>query len=217
MWKLNYDPIFAEIIIDTFKNPKWRELFCEEIQRTLRDASQGAEDETEGLTLQFRESLAWFVLSMQKVAAGVQNDDLLGYETALSDYIQATCQWYDFMQEQGLTARLGEENPDYIEAALYISDYFETKETDVISALGLLKGAVEAFPTFAEGIGSFIHNYSDLETQRIAKQNEEMEALRVQVVGQVKAMLAAGQKEAAMQIIGQLKMMFPNDPEVNGL
>ena len=69
-------------------------------------------------------------------------------------------------------------------------------------------------PEFADGIGNFLHFYSDLEKQRVKKQKEEMQQLKEQVIGQVKAMLESGQKDAALQIIGQLKQMFPDDLEV---
>lgn len=214
MWTHDFEPVFAEIIVDSFKNRNWRALFCEAIKKKTLERPLQTTVSVSETTLQFRNSLIAFVEAMQVVCTGVQIGGMLDYENALSNYVQATCQWYDFLQEQGLIGLLGEENPAYIQAALYISDYFECKAQNVVQALGALKEAVEVFPEFAAGISSFIHNFSALEGQRIAKQKEEMETLRTQVIGQVKAMQAAGQKDAALQIIGQLKQMFPNDLEV---
>ena len=45
----------------------------------------------------------------------------------------------------------------------------------------------------------------------------EMNALRTQVLEQVKSMLASDRKDEAAQIVAQLKLMFPNDDEIEAL
>lgn len=206
MWTLSYEPIFVQIIVDAFKNRNLRELFCKEI--LSREEQQ---------LNAFQEVLYTFADAMQRVSAGPQSGDMLGYYEVLQYYVQATCQWYDFLQEQNAVGLLGEENPSYIQAALFISDYLETEGQDVVQALGYLKSAVELIPDFASGIGSYLHFYGELEKQRADKHKREMEALRVQVIGQVNALLESGQIEAATQIIGQLKQMFPEDLDVAAL
>lgn len=98
-----------------------------------------------------------------------------------------------------------------------LKSYFGLEEKDRLQDLNRLKEAVEENPEFAEGIGAFIRLYSEFERQRADKQRKEMEALRVQVIEQVKGLLAGGQKQAALQIVGQLKQMFPEDLEVAAL
>ena len=98
-----------------------------------------------------------------------------------------------------------------------LKSYFGLEEKDKLQDLNRLKTAVEENPEFAEGIGAFIRLYSEFERQRADKQRKEMEALRVQVIEQVRGLITSGQKQAAMQIVGQLKQMFPEDLEVAAL
>lgn len=98
-----------------------------------------------------------------------------------------------------------------------LKDYFGLQGEDKIQDLTRLKEAVEKNPSFAEGIGAFIHLYPEFERQCADKQRKEMETLRVQVIEQVKALVENGQKQAAVQIVGQLKKMFPEDLEVAAL
>lgn len=206
IWSLPYENIFTQVMVDVFKNGVLRELFCKEL---LARGEQPLKD--------FQAIIYVFAEALQGVSNGPQNGDMLGYYDVLQYYVQVTCQWYDFLQEQGVIHLLGEENPAYIQAALFISDYLETEGQDVVQALGCLRDAVEILPDFASGIGSYLHFYGDLEKQRVEKQKKEMEELRIQVIGQVNAMLDSGQIEAATQIIGQLKQMFPGDLEVASL
>lgn len=205
MWNLPYEPIFASIMADVLKNRNLRELFCKEI--LLK----------EQIGNKFQEVIYFYADAMQHVLLGPVQGNLLAYETDLNNYVQAVCQWYDFLEEQELIHLLGDENPAYIQATLYISEYFELEGKDAVQALGCLKNAVELFPDFATGIGAFIHGYTDLDKQREEQKKREMEALRVQVVDQVKTMLANGQMNAALQVISQLKRMFPEDLEVAAL
>lgn len=217
MWTFDYEPIFAQIIVDAFKNRNLRELFCKAILAQTKESADALKGQDEQVSLQFRDMLSFLAEAIQAVIAGPQTSDMLGYYNALQYYVQATCQWYDFLQEQNAAPLLGEENPGYIQAALYISDYLELETQDTVKALGALKAAVEVLPDFASGIGSFLHFYTELDRQRAEKQKKEMDALRVQVMGQVKAMIESGQTEAAARIITQLKQMFPEDLEVAAL
>lgn len=98
-----------------------------------------------------------------------------------------------------------------------LKSHFHLNEQDKLQDLNQLKEAVEQNPQFAEGIGAFIRLYPEFERQRMEKQRKEMEALRVQVIAQVKGLLEGGQAQAAIQIVGQLKQMFPEDLEVAAL
>lgn len=55
------------------------------------------------------------------------------------------------------------------------------------------------------------------EKMRLQQQREEMNALRTQILEQVKSMLAIGQNQMALQFIEQLKVMFPGDEEILSL
>ena len=98
-----------------------------------------------------------------------------------------------------------------------IRAYVELEAQDSLEAFRQLKSAVEICPDFATGIGKFTGYYSDLEKQRAEKQRAEMNALRAQVLNQVKALAANGQKREALAIIQQMKQMFPDDLEVTTL
>lgn len=203
IWSLPYETVFLHVMSDVFKNRILRELFCKEILSRKEPPINV-----------FQEAIYTFVNAFQCVSEGPQQEDLQKYNDALSYYVQATCQWYDFLQGQDALMLLGEENPGYIQAALFISDYLELENQDIVRALECLKEAVQVLPEFADGIGNFLYFYSDWEKQRVKKQKEEMQQLKEQVIGQVKAMLESGQKDAALQIIGQLKQMFPEDLDV---
>ena len=98
-----------------------------------------------------------------------------------------------------------------------IRAYIALESQGGLEALKQLKQAVEICPDFAEGIGRFIGHYSDFELQRVQKQRAEMQALREQVLSQVKVLAANGQKSEALAIVQQLKQMFPDDLEVTTL
>lgn len=203
MWTLPYEDIFARIMIDVFEKGKLRELFRKAI--ILQE---------EQVLNAFQAVLYIFATAMQNVIEGPREDDMIGYYDTLQQYVQATCQWYDFLQEQELLGVLGERTPGYLQAAVNISDYIEFEPKDRVQALSKLKEAVECLPEFAEGIGKYLHSYGELEKQRGAIQKNEMETLRTQVINQVKAMIVAGQPQAASQIVAQLKQMFPGDEEI---
>ena len=201
MWTLPYERIFTTIIEDAFRNGPLRLLFCKEILLWKGQAVNT-----------FQTVLYRFVEAIQAVVDGPKSGDLLGYQDALKQYVQETCEWYDFVQTQAECD--SGELPEYMLAAVKISEYVELELQDKIQALGRLKDAVELFPEFADGIGGFLDSYVQLEEQRAGKQKKEMEALRIQVIQQIKIMLENGQVQAASQIVGQLKQMFPGDLEV---
>ena len=202
MSTLSYDPIFARIIVEAFQNRQLRALFCRAIL------------EKNGQTI---EQLDAFVATMQAILEGPKFWDLIAYHNALKNYVQAAIHWHDFACKEKAYEHVTEELPDYIQVAVKINDYLQLEAQDKVQALGKLKEAVDVFPEFAESIGRFLHSYADLEKQQAEQQKKEMEALRQQVMEQVKTMLASGQRDAALQIIGQLKQMFPEDLEVAAL
>lgn len=206
IWTIPYQPIFTRIIMDVFCNKELRAQFCKEI--LVQDV---CEDNN------FQMILYSFAEARKSVVDGPNSSDMLGYYNSLQKYVQVTCQWYDYLGAQGMLARMGEKIPGYIQAAIGISDYIELESQNTIEALGKLKDAVENVPEFAEGIGKFLHSYEELDNQRAESQSKEMETLRVQVISQIETMLAAGQIQAATQIIGQLKQMFPGDAEIEAL
>ena len=55
------------------------------------------------------------------------------------------------------------------------------------------------------------------EKMLIEQQREEMNALRIQIMEQVKTMLASGKEQMALQFAVQLKVMFPGDEEIEEL
>lgn len=107
--------------------------------------------------------------------------------------------------------------PRDVQAAVKIQEFIDLETQDKISALRKLKDAAEIYPVLADGLGVFLHRYAELENQRVQKQKEEMDILRTQVIAQVRAMIEMEQNEVAMQIIQQLKQMFPKDLEVEQL
>ena len=121
------------------------------------------------------------------------------------------------MELQGEAEIQSERMSGYFEAAISINAYLQTEKQDVVDALRCLKDAVEALPEIADGIGCFINSYAELDKQRAELQKREMDMLRVQVIGQAKAMLEMGQVQTAKQIVEQLCVMFPNDVEIEEL
>lgn len=99
-------------------------------------------------------------------------------------------------------------------AAVKIREFIELENVDKIQALNKLKEAVDVRADFADGIGKFLQEYQSLEKERAVSQNQEMQQLRNQVLQQVFVMLDNGMRNEALQIIQQLKQMFPNDVEI---
>ena len=211
MWNLPYELIFTRIVVDAFQNRELRVLFVRAIVEQ-KSVSNNADVSTND----FRQKLIAFVKALQAVLEGPKFWDSISYYNVLGQYVQATADWMDFVQAANIDNKNHWET-DYVEAAVKISEYVQLETQDKVQALGKLKEAVDIFPEFADGIGQFLHAYGELEKQRAQKQKKEMDALRVQVIAQIKAMLASGQRESAISIIAQLKQMFPEDLEVAAL
>lgn len=158
----------------------------------------------------------WRVLSLETAFVEKQviegpKEDILAYYDLLKNYAtvkiihyQAICQETDAI-------------PKDILAAEKILRYTETDMQDKVFALRQLKEAAELYPVVADGLGAFLHRYTELESHRVQYQMDEMEALRVQVLTQVRGMLDGGQTAEAFEILVQLKQMFPGDVEVEQL
>ncbi len=138
--------------------------------------------------------------------------NLSSYYDVLKNYAIVSIGYFNSFCRQS-----AQEIPEEVMAAVKIKEYIDVESQDKIQALNNLKDAVEIYPKFADGIGKFLHSYPELERQRARKQKVEMCQLRDQVMEQVKVMAASGQEQAAMQIMQQLKQMFPEDLEVIAL
>lgn len=204
MKTMDYHPIFVRIIMDAFPNRELGILFSRAI---LSWQIQNPNN--------FQIVLYTFVEAMQEILMGPKFLDLQSYYAALQNYVTCTLRWYDFVCNQN--ENYSKEVPEYVQAAAKISEYFQIESQDTVHALGKLKEAVDIYPEFANGIGRFMHSYAELEKQRAKKQQEEMQKLREQVIEQIKGMAASGQYQAALQILGQLKQMFPEDLEIIAL
>lgn len=133
------------------------------------------------------------------------------YYELLKNYAPKKIEFYLSLQKENVAA---EELPAEIMAAVKINEYIELEKQDKMQALGRLKEAVEFNPQFSLGIGKFVHLYAELEKQRAIHHKAEMKELRNQVMQQVYTMQTTGQMKAALQIVAQLKQMFPEDLEV---
>lgn len=148
------------------------------------------------------------VLMERQIMAGPRMQ-VMEYYDLLKQYAQNKIYFYCNMHKDD-----GEEIPSEVQAAVKINEYIELEAQNKVQGLGKLKEVVDVCPAFAKGIGQFVHLYAELERQRAEKQKKEMRELRNQVIEQVRGMLAKRQYDAAIQIVGQLKQMFPEDLEV---
>lgn len=206
MWSNDCQLIFLRIIVDVFGNQKLSELFRNEILSQEIDSAN-----------EFQRTLYSLEKAIQTLIDGPQNGDMIRYHKALGEYVNALCDWNDFMEQQGEAEIECETMVGYFQAAISINEYLKTENQNVVEALRSLKEAVEALPEIAEGVGRFLNSYGELDKQRAELQKKEMDMLRVQVISQAKTMLEMGQVQAAKQIIGQLSMMFPGDIEIDEL
>lgn len=206
MWTFPYESIFARIMIEVFEKGKLREIFRKAILTQQKQELNV-----------FQSHLYLLAGWMQNIIEGPQQNDLLEYQNTLQQYVQIVCQWCDFIGGQDGLQLESDETPGYLQAAMHISNYFELESQNTIQALGSLKSAVDAMPEFADAIGNFLHFYDGLPKQKEKKQKAEMAALKVQVIDRIKTMVAAGEMDAALQVVGQLKQMFPEDLEVAAL
>lgn len=207
MMTLPYNPIFPRMIEEAFQNRELRMLFCKAILDWNR-ANALPEKNV------FQKNLYAYVETIQNILAGPKFWDLINYHNVLQQYVSIVYQWYEFACEQNATKCFGDELPKYVQAAIKIGDYIQLESQDKVQALNKLKEAVDIYPEFANGIGRFMHSYADLEKQRAERQKKEMNELRIQVMNQIQSMLENGQTQSALQIVGQLKQMFPEDLEV---
>ena len=204
MWTNKYHPIFLRIMIDVLGNKKLSEHFRRQI------LSQDLEFENE-----FQRTLYVFEKALQILIDGPYDGDMIGYHKALREYVNALCDWNDFIESQGAMKIENENALGYFHAAISMNEYFQKENQNTLEALHSLKDAVEFLPEIADGVGAFLNSYSELNKQRSELQKKEMEMLRAQVMSQAKTMLEMGQIQAAEQIVAQLGKMFPGDTEIN--
>lgn len=202
MWSMEYHSVFVSVMRDVLNQKDLRVHF----RKAIIEQEVPYENS-------FQEYLYMLMQSMQVIVDGPKDNNWLMYYDALKDYVQAVCQWSEFLESQ-VEIEQKEETPCYVQAAIDVADYLELESQDRVLALSKLKDAVEKLPEFAKGIGDFIGHYAELQNQREAKRNTEMDMLRKQVIEQARLLIESGQTDVAMQIIGQLKQMFPNDEEI---
>lgn len=198
----------------------WDEIVGEnwvsEIQQLVMNCEEKAIQKVMTFLSEVYQEDDWHRLSLEsasmekKIAIGPQMK-LLAYYELLKSYAQKKLMLYSQILE-GTEAE--DDLPLDAQAALKIGEYIELEAQDPRLALNRLKEVVDVYPIFAKGIGEFFHFYADLEKERNVKHKEEMEELKTQVMDQIEAMLSTGQVASALQIVGQLKQMFPEDLEV---
>lgn len=124
-----------------------------------------------------------------------------GPQDSITEYYNLLCRYAEMCEEEN-------------QAAKSIKEFLDLEKVDKIQALNKLKEVTDIRLDFVEGIGKFLQNYPKLEEERARIQKEEMQNLRNQVMQQVIELNRQGQIQAALQIVQQLKQMFPEDLEV---
>lgn len=142
------------------------------------------------------------LLVMEKQIIAGPEESIVDYYNTLKNYADVKLHY--------------EEAKDY-SVAVKIREFIKLENVDKIQALNKLKEAVDVRADFADGIGKFLQEYQSLEKERIASQNQEMQQLRNQVLQQVYFLLDNGLNQEALQIVQQLKAMFPGDLEIEKL
>lgn len=151
---------------------------------------------------------------MEKQLIAGPEEQIIEYYDLLKQYAPIKlAYYYNFYADK----ETQDEIPVDVQAAYLINEYVELEVQDKIQALGKIKEAAETCPLFADGLSKFVHRYVELEEEKSKLQNDEMNALRIQVLLQIRAMIQAGQLDAAQQILQQLLQMFPGDVEVEQL
>ena len=206
MWTNEYHLIFLRIMVDVLGNKKLSEYFRKEI------LSQDLKFKNE-----FQRTLYAFSEAVQDLIDGPYDGDMIEYDMALGRYVNALCDWNDFIELQGGMEIENENTLGYFQAAINISEYLNKESQNTLEALRSLKNAVENLPEIADGVSMFLDSYRVLNKQRAERQQKEMEMLRVQVIAQAKMMIEQGQIQAASQIVTQIGKMFPEDAEINEL
>lgn len=161
----------------------------------------------------------WRALSLEvafmekQIIAGPQ-EEIVDYYDLLKNYADIKLVVYhDYCAGKEVSDSISAD----VQAAKKILEYIEIDTKDEVLALRKLKEAAEIYPAFADGLGCFLQRYVELENQRKQSQNDEMGVLRAQVLMQVRSMVENGQFDAALQILQQLKQMFPGDIEIEQL
>lgn len=206
IWSNNYQPVFLRMIVDVFGNAKLSEYFRKEIVSQEMDSVN-----------EFQRTLYGLEKSLQTLIEGPKDGDMIQYHKVLGEYVNALCDWNDFMEQQDEIEVQSENMVGYFQAAISINEYLKTEKQNVVEALRCLKEAAEAIPEIAEGVAVFLSSYGELDKQRIELQKQEMDMLRTQVISQAKTMLEKGEVQAAKQIVEQLRMMFTGDAEIEEL
>lgn len=152
------------------------------------------------------------LLIMEKQIAAKVEGAVSDYQHILENYCELKIDFYEryCIKTEG-------EIPLDVQAAIKIKEFIELENVDKVQALNRLKEVVNLRPDFADGIGSFLHAYADLEKQRVSSPSNEMLQLRNQVLQQVYMLCDNGMKQEALQIVQQLKSMFPADLEIEKL
>lgn len=151
------------------------------------------------------------LLIMEKQIS-TETDNVADYRDVLASYCGLKIDFYEkhcVKIEEGL--------PLDVQAANKIKDFIELENIDKVRALNSLKVVVDLRPDFTEGIKSFLHAYAEEEKQKSANPSDEMLMLRNQVLQQVYMLRDNGMKREAVQIVQQLKGMFPGDEEIVAL
>ena len=206
MWTMDFHPVFLQTIIEVLGNKKLGENFRKEILSKDMNAS-----------IEFQKVVYNLEKATQLLIDGPQDGDVIGYHSSLGEYVNALCDFNDFIELQGGVQIENENTLGYFQAAISINEYLQKEKQNTLEALHYLKNAVDALPEIANGVEVFLDSYGALEKQRLALQQKELEALRIQVINQAKTMIEMGQVQEAKQIVEQLRIMFPGDSELEKL
>jgi len=148
------------------------------------------------------------LLIMEKQIS-TETDNVADYSNVLASYCELKLDFYEkhcVKTEEGL--------PLDVQGAKKIKDFIELENVDKVQALNSLKEVVDLRPDFTDGIKSFLHAYAQEQKQKSANPSDEMLQLRNQVLQQVYILRDNGMEQEALQIVQQLKAMFPEDGEI---
>lgn len=107
--------------------------------------------------------------------------------------------------------------PEYGQAACLIEKAFAAEETSPAEMLRTLKEVADVYPNLKHIIRGFIRAYGVEQDEKKRKQKEEMRQLKGQVLLQVQELVKQKKYADAIEIVTQLKQMFPDDLELIGL
>lgn len=104
--------------------------------------------------------------------------------------------------------------PAEVRFAFFLKAAFAYQEQGNLSqCLAALNQALDVYPTSEKLIKRIIQKL-DLDRRKQTVINEELNKLAAQVKGQIIALIGQGQKEAASQLLTELKQLTPQDPEI---